>query len=103
MKIKNISIEKWRNLQEFEANFTSDQFTTVLKGANGTGKSNLLEAIVWIFRFLDRGRDQPKFNYIIQYCCFGNDIEVHGQYYIYDRIISMTAMVNGSQKEQLQL
>lgn len=85
MKIKNISIEKWRNLQEFEANFTSDQFTTVLIGANGTGKSNLLEAIVWIFRFLDRGRDQPKFNYIIQYCCFGNDIEVHGQYYIYDR------------------
>lgn len=85
MKIENISIEKWRNFKEFEIDFSSDQFTTVLIGANGTGKSNLIEAIVWIFRFLDRGRDQPEFNYKIQYVCFGNEIEVRGQYYFYDR------------------
>lgn len=85
MKIASIFIEKWRNLNEFEVNFTSNQITTVLIGANGTGKSNLLEAIVWIFRFLDRGRDQPKFNFKIQYVCFGNEIEVRGQYYYYDR------------------
>ncbi|MDO9041414.1 MAG: AAA family ATPase [Desulfocapsaceae bacterium] len=84
MKIESISIEKWRNLKGFEANFASNEFTTVLIGANGTGKSNLLEAIVWIFRFLDRGKDQPQFNYKIQYRCFDHDIEVHGQYYSYD-------------------
>ncbi|MBU0483581.1 MAG: AAA family ATPase [Proteobacteria bacterium] len=84
MKLENIYVEKWRNLKEFEINFSSNEFTTVLIGANGTGKSNLLEAIVWIFRFLDLGRNHPPFNYKIKYLCFDHNIEVHGQYYTYD-------------------
>lgn len=84
MKIESIYIEKWRNLREFETNFSPNEFTTVLIGANGTGKSNLIEAIVWIFRFLDRGRDHPQFNYKIKYRCFDHDIEVRGQYYTHD-------------------
>jgi ABC-type cobalamin/Fe3+-siderophores transport system ATPase subunit len=43
-----------------------NRFTTVLVGPNGTGKSNLLEALTVIFLDLDRAA-QPRFAYDLEY------------------------------------
>ena len=36
-------------------------------GQNGTGKSNLIEAITDVFRFVDMNRDAPRYRYEIDY------------------------------------
>ena len=48
---------------------------TVLVGRNGTGKSNLLEALTIIFRDLDLGV-RPAFSYELHYLCRGRTITV---------------------------
>jgi predicted ATP-binding protein involved in virulence len=68
MRLDRIRIPSYRNLRSFEIDFDEKQPTTVLLGRNGTGKSNLIEAIVEIFRDLELGA-APSFAYSIQYVC----------------------------------
>ena len=49
MRLDRLSIPNYRNLRSFEIDFDESQSTTVLIGRNGSGKSNLIEAIVEIF------------------------------------------------------
>src|SRR4051812_32325698 len=51
------------------------ELSTVLVGENGTGKSNVIEAIVEIFRDLDFG-DRTRFPFAIAYNCDGHRIEI---------------------------
>lgn len=48
MKIKKISVEKFRNLVDFECNF-SDSNISAFIGNNGAGKSNIIELITEVF------------------------------------------------------
>ena len=48
---------------------------TVLVGCNGTGKSNLLEALTIIFRDLDLG-ERPRFSYELRYLCRGRTVTI---------------------------
>lgn len=48
MKIKSIYISKYKNIPEKEICFDTD-FTSLIIGQNGLGKSNLLEAVTLIF------------------------------------------------------
>lgn len=73
MRIDRLFIRRFRNLHDFSIDLQEQRFATVLIGANGTGKSNLLEAIVLIFRDLDLGRQSP-FEYRIDYQCRGRRI-----------------------------
>jgi predicted ATPase len=75
LKIKEIKIREFKNLREFEARFDPKSLATVLLGQNGTGKSNLLEAMVVIFRDLDLG-EPPSFEYEIAYECRGKEIRL---------------------------
>ena len=68
MKLDRLSIPNYRNLRSFEIDFGELQPTTVLIGRNGSGKSNLIEAIVEIFRELELG-GVPGFPYQLQYVC----------------------------------
>lgn len=65
----------FKNLQDFEIDFDQSQLTTVLIGRNGSGKSNLIEALVRIFRDLDLG-EKPAFTYQIRYKCKDKIIEI---------------------------
>ena len=60
LKIREIKIREFKNLREFEARFDTKSLATVLLGQNGTGKSNLLEAMVVIFRDLDLGETHAQ-------------------------------------------
>lgn len=75
MKLDKLKIGKFRNLQDFSIDFDETSFTTVLIGQNGTGKSNLLEALITIFRDLDLG-NQPEFKYELDYICRNHKISI---------------------------
>ena len=75
MRIDWLRIPGDRNLRNFEIDFDETQPTTVLLGRNGSGKSNLIEAIVRIFRDLELGAP-PSFAYQIRYVCREQTIEI---------------------------
>jgi predicted ATPase len=66
---------RFKNLADFQIDFDEDSEMTVLVGRNGTGKSNLLEALTIIFRDLDLGL-RPTFSYELHYFCRGHTITV---------------------------
>ena len=75
MRLDTLWIGSFKNLQDFSIDFDQQSLTTVLVGGNGTGKSNLLEALVLIFRDLDLGAP-PAFPYQLSYLCRERKIHV---------------------------
>ena len=75
MRIEEIIIEEFKNLHDLRINFDSDSPYAVLVGENGSGKSNLLEALAMIFRNLDLGQEAP-FTYEMKYQCRGHHLAV---------------------------
>lgn len=69
MKIKSLYIQKYKNLAPITINFESGNGLTMLVGNNGSGKSNVLEAISGIFHDLFKGKDSRKIkcDYKLQY------------------------------------
>lgn len=78
MRIDKLWIKDFKNLKNFGIDFDEEQLTTVLIGHNGTGKSNLIEAIVIIFRNLDLGKP-PAFSYDLTYYCRNNRIQIKAE------------------------
>jgi energy-coupling factor transporter ATP-binding protein EcfA2 len=66
---------RFKNLCDFRINFDEASEMTVLVGRNGTGKSNLLEALTIIFRDLDLG-ERSRFSYDLRYFCRGRTVTV---------------------------
>ncbi len=77
MRIDKIYIEEFKNLRNFSIDLNEEYMSTVFLGQNAAGKSNLLEALVIIFRDLDLD-DKTDFNYIIEYECKENLLKVYG-------------------------
>lgn len=75
MRILSLHIEKYKNLENIDIEFDKSYLTTVLLGWNGTGKSNLLEVLIAIFRDLDFG-EVSSFQYKIKYICRGNIVSI---------------------------
>jgi len=76
MRLDRVFIDGFKNLHDFEIDFDETTLTTVVIGQNGSGKSNLLEAITDIFRFADLNRDPPRFNYEVDYKINGHKIRL---------------------------
>lgn len=66
MRIDRLYIDEFKNLRDFEIDLDKESLTTVFIGENGTGKSNLIEAIIVIFRDLYLG-NRSNFKYKIEY------------------------------------
>lgn len=75
MRLKRLWIQRFRNLENFEITFEADSPYSVLVGQNGSGKSNLFEALLKIFDHLER-RQYPPFAYSLSYHCRGNLVEI---------------------------
>ena len=75
MRLDSIWIEEFKNLRQVRLDFDEQSPYTVLVGENGAGKSNLIEAIGWIFRGLDLDEPVP-FAYEIEYRCRGQSLRV---------------------------
>ncbi len=76
MRIERVEIRAYKNLVNFVIDFSDSGINAILIGENGSGKSNLIEAIVRIFRALDLG-EMPPFVYALRYFCRGMLIEIH--------------------------
>lgn len=67
MKVDKLHIRsRFKNLENVQVDFDENHLMTVVVGRNGSGKSNVLEALVAIFRNLDLG-EAPPFSYELIY------------------------------------
>lgn len=76
MRIDRVKIKNFKNLKDATIDFNESQTTSVVIGKNGAGKSNLLEALVIIFRDLDLDEDTIAFDYEIVYQCKESKVEI---------------------------
>jgi predicted ATPase len=78
MRLDYLKIDRFKNLNDFAIEFdeVSLEPVTVLLGRNGSGKSNLFEALVIIFRDLIQGRATTDFGYDLRYTLRGGTASV---------------------------
>jgi len=71
MRIDQVYIEDYKNLKQFSIHLDENKMKTVLLGQNASGKSNFIEALILIFKYLDLSTDakrqSPSFEYNIVY------------------------------------
>ena len=67
MRLDKVYIHGFKNLKQVEVDFDETKLTTVLIGQNGAGKSNLIEAITQVFRWVDLRKHEPRFHYRVDY------------------------------------
>lgn len=70
MRILNLKVKNYKNLVDFSIDFEEDYKPVLLIGKNGSGKTNLYEAIVEIFISIDNDK-MASFDYEITYICNG--------------------------------
>jgi len=75
MRLDRVYIDGFKNLRGFEIDFDEGRLTAVIIGQNGTGKSNLIEAIATVFRDVDLNR-KTRFTYDILYRINGRSVRV---------------------------
>lgn len=79
MRLKHIYISNYKNLKNFDLSFDTDSCLDVFVGKNGSGKSNLFEALIEIFRHLDElgsGEVGIDFEYRITYDIEGQSTSI---------------------------
>lgn len=74
MKLKELTIPKYKGFVNFKTTFDQGSPITTIIGQNGVGKSNLIEIIISIFRAIDLG-ESLDFSYILIYECRGHEIQ----------------------------
>jgi predicted ATP-binding protein involved in virulence len=82
MRLKSVYIGKYKNLNDFSLRFEGSSFIDIFVGKNGSGKSNLLEALIEIFQHIlsfDNDRSDVLFNYAINYKINDEEVEIHWQ------------------------
>jgi predicted ATPase len=70
MRLTSLYIGQYKNLRDFSLSFDGNSFIDVFVGKNGTGKSNLFEALIEIFRHIvefDGDKADLGFSYRLQY------------------------------------
>lgn len=65
---KDSPSHRFKNLKNVTIDFDQDHWVTVVIGWNGTGKSNVLEALAIIFRDLIAKKRTPAFAFQLHYC-----------------------------------
>jgi len=79
MRLTSVYISQYKNLKDFTLNFDGNSFIDVFVGKNGTGKSNLFEALLEIFRHLyeyDKDKSRLDFNYSISFSINSEKTEI---------------------------
>lgn len=94
MKLKKLYIKKYKNLIDFNADFETGNGLSILIGNNGSGKSNVLEALSGIFSNAYSSKAIHKFVYSLTYEAKGNEVRLSQtmykcQYYVNGKIIAI--------------
>lgn len=76
-RLKSLKIKNYKNIKDFDIDFSNKQGVTVLIGNNGCGKSNIIEAMSSIFAGLYRKNlHTPDFCYAIKYEINGSTVDL---------------------------
>ena len=97
MKLKTLSIKKYKNLIDFKVNFETGNGLSVLVGNNGSGKSNVLEAISGIFANAYSAKRLHKFVYSLTYEIKGKEVKLEQtiyrcQYYVDGKVTAISEL-----------
>jgi AAA ATPase domain len=79
MRLKSVYISQYKNLRDYALKFDGNSFIDVFVGKNATGKSNLFEALIEIFRHIvefDLEKAEFVFNYRLNYEINGREIDI---------------------------
>lgn len=79
MRLRSLYISQYKNLRDFSLSFDGSSFIDVFVGKNGTGKSNLFEALIEIFRHIveyDRAKEDLGFSYRLVYEINGSETTI---------------------------
>ena len=78
MRLKSVFISQYKNLKNFSLSFDGASFIDVFVGKNGSGKSNLFEALIEIFRHLYEfdNKGEIGFEYTVKYEISGTKTEI---------------------------
>lgn len=77
MRLEKLEIKSsFKNINKLLLSFSDTKGVTVLIGNNGSGKSNILEAISDIFAGLYNGSISSTFDYYLEYSIDGHKVEV---------------------------
>jgi len=81
MKLKTLYIDGFKNLHNFNLDFTNRNAITILIGNNGSGKSNVIEVISAIFtdlyNFQNTRRQKINFSYKLEYKFNDFDLKIN--------------------------
>ena len=100
MRIHEVYIQNFKNLKQFGISLDPNEMNTVLLGQNATGKSNFIEALVLIFKYLDLEKEPPKelnLKYKIEYECRGKKIFIDYLHSKYTFHIGHKNTINGKE------
>ena len=75
MKIHSIYIDGYKNLKDMEIAMSEDSFVAAIIGNNGSGKSNILEALTQIFSAVYNEKS-VSFRYRICYSIYNDNFEI---------------------------
>lgn len=77
MRLKSVFISQYKNLKNFTLSFDGTSFIDVFVGKNASGKSNLFEALIEIFRHLYEfdNKGEIGFEYTVKYEISGTETE----------------------------
>jgi predicted ATPase len=90
MRLDRVYIDGFKNLKNVEIDFDRSRLTTVVIGQNGAGKSNLIEAIADVFRYVDVNSLVPCFDYQIDYRIGDHDVT------LFNRVGKQEIIVDGT-------
>jgi len=79
MRLKSVYISQYKNLKDFTLSFDGNSFIDVFVGKNGTGKSNLFEALIEIFHHLYKSNQKKAdldFSYRINFEIDGAETDI---------------------------
>lgn len=82
MRLKSIWISDYKNLKDFALSFNDSKLIEIFVGTNGTGKSNVFEALLEIFRNLfewDTTNEFLPFDYEIIYEVDGKEVHIESR------------------------
>lgn len=94
MRLTSVYISHYKNLHDFTLTFDGDSFIDVFVGKNGTGKSNLFEAVIEIFRNIvefARERTPCDFDYRVAF-------EIDGEATVIESTLG-TFTINGKDRK----
>lgn len=98
VRLKRLYIKKYKNLIDFDIDFQTGNGLSILVGNNGSGKSNVLEALSGIFANAYAAQRTHKFIYSLTYEIKGKEVKLEQtiyrcQYYVNGRVIAIRELI----------